>query len=85
MTDQPFFTRTHDTFMPTQVANGPWNPDSLHGRVVIGLLAFVIEERHGSDDFVPARLTVDMFRLPNIRTPIEVTSKIVRDGMCASG
>ena len=26
---------------------------------------FVIEQRHGGDDFVPARLTVDMFRLPN--------------------
>ena len=53
----------------------------MHGRVVIGLLGFVIEERHGSADFVPARLTVDMFRLPNITTPIEVTTKLVRDGM----
>jgi hypothetical protein len=78
---QPFFTRDRDAFMPTQVANGPWNPDSLHGRVVVGLLAFVIEERHGSDDFVPARLTVDMFRLPNITTPIEITTKLVRDGL----
>ena len=30
---------------------------------------------------MPARLTVDMFRLPNITTPIEVTTKLVRDGM----
>jgi len=81
MTNQPFFTRDRDAFMPTPVANGPWNPNSLHGRVVIGLLAFVIEERHGSDDFVPSRLTVDMFRLPDITTPIEVTTKCVRDGL----
>ena len=80
-TQQPFFTRDRDTFMPTPVANGPWNPDSLHGRVVVGLLAFVIEERHGSDDFVPARLTVDMFRLPSITTPIEITTKLVRQGL----
>ena len=81
--NQPFFThdRVHDTFMPTPVANGPWDANSLHGRVVIGLLAHVIEQRHGSDDFVPARLTVDMFRLPNTTTPIEVTTKLVRDGM----
>ena len=61
--NQPFFTydRDRDTFMPTPVSNGPWDPNSLHGRVVIGLLAHVIEQRHGSDDFVPARLTVDMF------------------------
>ena len=80
MTNQPFFTKDGDAFIPTQVANGPWNPNSMHGRVVIGLLAHVIEQRHGSDDFVPARLTVDMFRLPNIQTPVEVTTRLVRDG-----
>jgi hypothetical protein len=80
MTNQPFFTREHDAFIPTKVADGPWNPNSLHGRVIIGLLAFVIEQRHGSDEFVPARLTVDMFRLPNM-APIEVTTKLIRDGL----
>ena len=53
------------SFRPTP-RNGPWDPKSLHGRVIIGLLAFVIEQRHGADDFVPARLTVDMFRLPTL-------------------
>src|SRR5271163_583180 len=81
MADLPFFTRDRDTFMPTEVANGPWDPKSLHGRVIIGLLAFVIEERHGGAEFVPARLTVDMFRLPNITTPIEVTTKSIREGL----
>src|SRR5260370_30998388 len=80
MKNQPFFTKDRDAFIPTSVANGPWDPNSLHGRVIIGLLAFEIEQRHGSDDFVPARLTVDMFRLPNM-APIEVKTKLVRDGM----
>lgn len=82
MTNQPFFTydRVHDAYLPTAIASGPWDPNSLHGRVVIGLLAFVIEQRHGSDDFVPARLTVDMFRLPNM-SPIEVKTRLVRDGL----
>ena len=80
MTNQPFFTTERDAFIPTKFANGPWDPNSLHGRVIVGLLAFVIEQRHGSDDFVPARLTVDMFRLPNM-APIEVTTKLVRDGL----
>ena len=74
MTNQPFFTRDADAFIPTAAANGPWDPKSLHGRVIVGLLAFVIEQRHGSDDFVPARLTVDMFRLPGF-APIEVKSR----------
>src|SRR3979490_1713838 len=80
MKNQPFFTKRHDAFMPNHVSNGPWDPNSMHGRVVIGLLAFAIEERQGSDDFVPARLTVDM-RLPNVLTPVEVTTRLVRDGL----
>src|SRR6195256_6930927 len=80
MKNQPFFTKDRDAFIPTSVANGPWDPNSLHGRVIIGLLAFEIERRHGSDDFVPAGLTVDMFRLPNM-APIEVKTKLVRDGL----
>jgi hypothetical protein len=79
MTNQPFFTRDRDAFIPTRAANGPWDPNSLHGRVIIGLLAFAIEQRHGADEFVPARLTVDMFRLPTL-APIEVTTKLIRDG-----
>jgi hypothetical protein len=80
MKTQPFFTRDRDAFMPTDAARGPWDPNSLHGRVIIGLLAFAIEQRHGADDFVPARLTVDMFRLPNL-SPIEVKTRLVRDGL----
>lgn len=78
--NQPFFARRGDTFIPNPVSNGPWDPNSMHGRVVIGLLAHAIEERHGSDQFVPARLTVDMFRLPDVLTPVEVTTKLIRDG-----
>lgn len=81
MPNQPFFRREGDSFLPNPIANGPWDPSSLHGRVVIGLLAFAIEQRHGGPDFVPARLTVDMFRLPNITTPIEVKTKAVREGL----
>jgi Thioesterase-like superfamily len=80
MTAQPFFSPDGDAFIPNPVANGPWDPKSLHGRVIIGLLASVIEQRHGGNDFVPARLTVDMFRLPGF-APIEVTSRLVRNGM----
>jgi hypothetical protein len=80
MTSQPFFTRDRDAFLPTDIARGPWDPNSLHGRVIIGLLAFVIEQRHGADGFVPSRLTVDMFRLPAL-APVEVTTRLVRDGL----
>jgi len=80
MTNQPFLTQDNGAFIPTSVANGPWDAKSLHGRVIVGLLAFVIEQRHGGDDFVPARLTVDMFRLPGF-APIEVKTRLIRDGL----
>src|SRR6201997_1960227 len=81
ITNQPFFRREADSFLPNPIANGPWDPNSLHGRVVIGLLAFVIEQRHGGANFVPARLTIEMFRLPNITTPIEVKTRTVRESL----
>src|SRR6202167_601645 len=80
MTNQPFFTLDRDAFSPPPAANGAWDPKSLRGRVIVGLLAFVSEQRHGSADFVPARLTVDMFRLPNFAA-IEVTTRVIRDGL----
>jgi hypothetical protein len=77
----PFFTRDGDAFLPTPAASGAWGPTSLHGRVVIGLLASVIEQRHGGDELVPARLTVDMFRLPDLMTPVGVKTRLIRDGL----
>jgi hypothetical protein len=77
---EPFFKRDGDRFLPTPACRGPWNPNSMHGRVVIGLLGQEIERRHGGADYLPARLTVDMYRLPDIHAPCEVTTRIVRDG-----
>jgi len=79
MSAEGFFTRDDNAYRPGDNARGPWDPNSLHGRFVVGLLASVIEERHGADDFMPARLTVDMFRLPD-RSAIEVATRTIRDG-----
>src|SRR5438477_12580508 len=79
MKTQPFFTREGNRFVPTADARGPWDPKSLHGRVVAGLLGQQIEQRHGGSDYLPARLTIDMYRLPDL-SPVEVTTRLVRDG-----
>jgi len=76
---EPFFTREGDVYTPGKVARGPWDPNSLHGRVIAGLLGHVIEQRHGSPEFQPARLTVDMYKLPDL-SPVEVTTTVVREG-----
>jgi hypothetical protein len=79
MANDPFFARDGARFQPTRASTGPWDPKSLHGRVVIGLLAHAIEVAHGAPEFVPARLTVDMYRLPGF-DPVDVTTRMVRDG-----
>jgi hypothetical protein len=79
MANEPFFTTDGTHYVPTPAARGPWNPDSLHGRVIAGLLGAEIERLHGSPDFMPARLTVDMYRLPDL-SPVEVVTKVVRAG-----
>ena len=79
MTNEPFFQIEGTHYVPTPAARGPWNPNSLHGRVIAGLLGAEIERLHGSPEFMPARLTVDMYRLPDL-SPVEVVTKVVRAG-----
>jgi hypothetical protein len=79
MANEPFFCRQGEAFAPTDASRGTWGPDSLHGRVVAGLLACEIERRFGDEAYVPARLTVDLYRLPNM-TPAEVVVRALRDG-----
>lgn len=79
MANTPFFTTDGDHYLPTDAGRGPWNPNSLHGRVIIGLLGHEIERLHGGPDYLPARLTVDMYRLPDM-SPVEIVTRVVRDG-----
>jgi hypothetical protein len=79
MSNPPFFTIEGGHYVPTPAARGPWDPNSLHGRVIAGLLGAEIERLHGDPDFIPARLTVDMYRLPDL-SPVEVTTRVVREG-----
>lgn len=79
MTNEPFFRIENGLYQPTDAARGPWDPKSLHGRVIAGLLGAEIERLHGDPDFIPARLTADMYRLPDL-SPVEVTTRVVREG-----
>ncbi|HVY87784.1 MAG TPA: acyl-CoA thioesterase domain-containing protein [Hyphomonadaceae bacterium] len=62
------------------MATGFWGPrDNLHARVMIGLFAHVIEQQYGEPDLQPARLTADLYRLPDL-SPVTVTTRLVRQG-----
>ena len=74
-----FFATDGNRYHPTPASRGPWDPNSLHGRVLAGLIAHQIEHEHGEPNFQPARLTVDMFRVAPMK-PMTVTTTLVRDG-----
>ncbi len=76
---EAFFTPDGDRFVPADHARGPWDRNSLHGRVIVGLLARAFEQQHGNDEFQVARLTTDLFRMPPF-APLEVTTTVVREG-----
>lgn len=79
MTEEPFFIREGSAFVPQPACRGPWDPKSLNGRVVVALCGFQIEQSYALAEYMPARLTVDMYRLPGF-APIEIKTQVVRDG-----
>jgi Thioesterase-like superfamily len=82
MTDEPtpfFATDEHGRLLPNDICRGPWDPNSLHGRVLAAALAHEMEMRWALPGFRPARLTVDMYRMPTFAA-VEVTSEVIRDG-----
>lgn len=77
MSEEVCFTREGSSFVPQPACRGPWDPKSLSGRVVVALCGFQIEQSYELVDYMPARLTVDLYRLPGF-APIEVTTRVVR-------
>ena len=76
---ETFFHRDGDYYVPTTRTRGPWDPNSLHGRVIAGLLMYEVERLHLDPAFQVSRLTVDMFRVAPMR-PVTVVTNVVRDG-----
>jgi hypothetical protein len=84
--NEAFFKRDDEDrniYHPTRFARGPWDPKTLHGRVLSGLVAFEVETNCLSDEeidnFQTARITVDLFRPPPM-SPLTVTSETIRSG-----
>ncbi|MFZ0831546.1 MAG: acyl-CoA thioesterase domain-containing protein [Mycobacterium sp.] len=75
-----YFTSAEDgTFLPTQFAQSHWGDDHLNGPAVVGLLARTLEVHCGSPEFMPTRLTADLFRAArNVPTTLDI--RVVRDG-----
>jgi acyl-CoA thioesterase len=79
-TEPAHFTLNEDGgFIPTRFAQSHWGDDHLNGPAVVGLAARALENHCGSDDFMPARLTVDLFRAAR-GVPTTVDVRVLRDG-----
>jgi acyl-CoA thioesterase len=66
-------------FEPTPFAGSHWGDNHLNGPAVVGLAAQSLERFCGSPDFMPTRLTVDLFRAAR-SVPTSVSVRMVRDG-----
>ena len=80
MTSRPsHFTLSDGAFVPTRFAHSHWGDDHLNGPAVVGLAARNLERQYGDPEFMPARLTVDLFRAAR-GVPTTVTTTLLRDG-----
>jgi acyl-CoA thioesterase len=80
MTERPaHFRATDDGFLPTPYAFSHWGEDHLNGPAVVGLAAYAMERDYPAADFMPTRLTVDLFRAARGVATL-VDTRLVRDG-----
>ena len=67
------------TLIPTKWSGSAWGPDQLNGPAVCAVAARAIEREFADPDFVPARITIDLFKAARNR-PTVVTTSLVRSG-----
>lgn len=67
------------SYEPTEYARSAWSPTMLNGPSVVAAAARSLEREQGGGDFLPARLTVDLFA-PVRFAPLEVSTEAVRAG-----
>jgi acyl-Coa thioesterase superfamily protein/acyl-CoA thioesterase superfamily protein len=73
------FRRDGDALAPSLFAQGPWNPEHLHGGPICGVLARAIESCDSPVAMRVARMTVEMTRAVPME-PIAVRAEVTRAG-----
>ena len=68
-----------DRYLPTKYAQSHWGDDHLNGPALVGLAARALEDKFGLPDFLPARLTVDLFKAAR-GVPTTTKVRLIRDG-----
>jgi acyl-coenzyme A thioesterase PaaI-like protein len=73
------FERSGNTFTPTPLARGPWDPNALHGGAPAALFATVCELHDPGPASFMARLTVELMR-PVPIAPLQLEVRTIRPG-----
>jgi hypothetical protein len=68
-----------DTYLPSEYAQSHWGEDHLNGPALVGLVARTLETAFGLPEFLPARLTVDLFKAAR-GVPTTAKLALVREG-----
>jgi hypothetical protein len=74
-----FTTAGEDRYLPTTYAQSHWGPDHLNGPALVGLAARALEDKFGLPDFMPTRLTVDLFKAAR-GVPTTTNVALIREG-----
>lgn len=73
------FHRDGDRVVPTDLTQGPWDPNAQHGGPVSALLADAIERTETPAPMRVTRLTIELMR-PVPLTPLRVRTEVLRTG-----
>lgn len=76
---ESYFVRDGDLIVPTSCSAGHWAADSIAGRAVLGLSAWVFEQALPGPQWLPARLTLDMVHMGTLE-PITTSTSVRRTG-----
>lgn len=74
-----FFELDATALVPTDIARSSWSQEQMVGPAVCGALARALEHDFGADQFVPSRLTVDLFKAVRVEA-LHITTASARDG-----
>ena len=66
-------------FAPTELARGPWYPNTQHGSPMLALLARAVERVPSERPAQVTRLTVDLMRAAPM-SPVRTEARVVRSG-----
>lgn len=79
MMAEAVFVQDGDTYVPTENAAGPWDPNALHGGAPAALMARALEAVDPGHDMFVSRLTVEFMR-PVPMAPLRLKTALIRPG-----